>query len=218
MVAATKDYRNASGCPALADVKQKKDELEKRIFQEHPHQKITYNAIRNKNGSYFTDFANIYNKKCAYCGARLGHTDIQLFEVDHFICESSYSNDTSGRAEAGRASNLVFSCFSCNRGKGDLPIGARYQGLLNPDDGSIATVFIRDENYYIRIENTYSHDVFIQTFYKELMLESELRRLDYLLLEISDLISAKRTKNPELAVKLEQCMGILLQRKNATLI
>lgn len=217
MVVAAKDYRNAGGCPSLADVKQKKDALEKRIRQEQSHRKIIYNAVRNKSDCYFVELASIYNQKCAYCGAKIGHTDIKLFEVDHFICESSYSNDTTGRAEAGKVSNLVLSCFLCNRGKGDLLIEGKYRELLNPDDGSISTVFIRDDNYYIRIENTYSDDSFIQVFFKELMLESELIRLDYLLLEISDLISIKRAKSPELAAKLEQCMSILLQRKNATL-
>lgn len=42
MVVVAKDYRNAGGCPSLVDVKQKKDELEKRIRQEHSHQKIIY--------------------------------------------------------------------------------------------------------------------------------------------------------------------------------
>lgn len=218
MVVMTKDYRNAGGCPSLVDVKQKKDELETIIRQEHSHQKIIYNAIRNKSDCYFVKLASIYNQKCAYCGARIGHTDIKLFEVDHFICESSYSNNTTGRAEAGKASNLVLSCFSCNRGKGDLLIEGKYRELLNPDDSSIATVFIRDDNYYIRIEDKYSDDSLVQTFYKQLLLESELRRLDYLLLEMSSLIAAKKMGNSVLAAKIEHCMSILLQRKNSTLI
>lgn len=218
MVAATKDYRNADGCPVLTDVQEKKAMLEKQILQDHPHQKIMYKAIKNKNDKYFEMLVSIYNHKCAYCGARIGHTDIKLFEVDHFICESSYSKDTQGRAEAGRTSNLTFSCYSCNRGKGDFPINGKYRKLLNPDDGSIATVFTRDDLYYIRVDDTYSKDTTVQMFYKQLMLGSETRRLDYLLLEMSNLCSVTKAENPALAEKLEQCIGILLQRKNNTLI
>ena len=78
MVVATKDYRNADGCPELTDVQEKKAKLEKQICQEHPHQRIMYNAIKNRNDKYFEMLASIYNHKCAYCGARIGHTDIKL--------------------------------------------------------------------------------------------------------------------------------------------
>lgn len=216
MVAAMKDYRNADGCPVLTEVQEKKARLEKQIRQEHPHQRIMYNAIKNRNDKYFEMLESIYNHKCAYCGARIGHTDIRLFEVDHFICESSYSSDTQGRIDAGRTSNLIFSCYSCNRGKGDFPINGEYRKLLNPDDSSIATVFTRDDFYYIRVANTYSEDASVQNFYKQLMLGSETRRLDYLLLEMSNLASIKTTEDPALAEKLEQCIGVLLQRKNNT--
>lgn len=216
MVVATKDYRNADGCPVLTDVQEKKAKLEKQICQEHPHQRIMYNVIKNRNDKYFEILESIYNHKCAYCGARIGHTDIKLFEVDHFICESSYSKSTQGRIKAGRTSNLIFSCYSCNRAKSDFLISGKYRKLLNPDDGSIAKVFIRDDLYYIRVASTYSEDSSVQMFYNQLMLGSETRRLDYLLLEMSNLAYAKMTEDPALAEKLDQCIGILLQRKNNT--
>lgn len=218
MYAKTKDYRNADGCPVLSNVQQKKMILENTILQNHPRQQIMYNAVRDKDSTFFKEFAKIYNQKCAYCGAKIGHTDIRLFEVDHFICQSSYSNDTQGRIAAGKTSNLALSCLSCNRGKGDLLIDGKYRELLNPDDGSIATVFFRDDNYYIRVEDAYSDDPVVQSFFKQLMLESELRRLDYLLLEMNNLLSTLKNKNLGLAARLEQCMSILLQRKNETLI
>ncbi len=217
MVVETKDYRNADGCLVLTDMKQKKSTLENQILQEHPRQRIMYNAIKNKNEQYFRIFAKIYNFKCAYCGAKMGDTDIRLFEVDHFVCKSSFPSDKQGHAKAGRTSNLAFSCYSCNRGKSNLAFDEIHQELLNPDNGSIATVFTRDDYYYIRVADTYSEDTHVQRFYKQLSLGSEFRRLDYLLLEMSNLASIKKEENPTLVEKLEQCIEVLLQRKNSNI-
>ena len=46
-----------------------------------------YNFVHDKQDVYFKPFSEIYNCKCAYCGAWIGISDIRLFEVDHFICE-----------------------------------------------------------------------------------------------------------------------------------
>lgn len=160
----------------------------------------------------------IYNCKCAYCGAWIGISDIRLFEVDHFICEDAFSKDTAGRSEAGKVSNLVLACYSCNRGKGKLMIDEDHQGTLNPDDGSIAQVFDRNEDYYICIRPDYAEDQVVVDFYQKLLLGSEFRRLDYLLLEIKNFISTQRTSNPTVAEKLEQCLGALIMKRNKTLI
>lgn len=212
------DYRNSEQCHSLADVATKKKELDKRIRAAHSRTKIIYNQINDKSGDYFKDFANIYNFKCAYCGAALKFTDGRLFEVDHYVCESAFTNDTAGRAEAGKIDNLAFSCYSCNRGKGSLHIKNGYLSMLNPDDNSISNVFFRDEMYYIRPNNDYCEDAFIQSFYEELMLGSEFRRLDFLLLEMDALVKKIKVSNEELANKLEQCMASLQQKKNAAFI
>ena len=81
------------------------------------------------------------NKKCAYCGAKCELLPLEYFEVDHFIMESSFSDTTEGRAEAGDIKNLVWACIACNRGKRDLYIDGIYQKILNVDDNSIASVF-----------------------------------------------------------------------------
>ncbi len=212
------DYRNTDQCPSLAEVAAKKNKLEKIIRKKHKKTKIIYNQINDKQGEYFIEFASIYNYKCAYCGAALKFTDIRLFEIDHFICESAFSDDTEGRIEAGKVQNLAFSCYSCNRGKGSLHIKVNYQPKLNPDDNSIANVFFRDEEYYIKIHNDYSEDISIQVFYEKLLLGSESRRLDYLLLEMDNLIAYLQNSNQALSNKLEQCKSRLLQKKNYALI
>lgn len=212
------DYRNSEQCPSLTDVAKKKSGLDQKIRAAHTRTKIIYNRINEKSGDYFKEFANIYNLKCAYCGAALKFTDGRLFEIDHYVCESAFANDTAGRVEAGKIDNLAFSCYSCNRGKGGLHIKNGYLSMLNPDDNSIANVFFRDEMYYIKPNNDYCEDKFIQSFYEELMLGSEFRRLDFLLLEMDALIKKVQTSNEELASKLEQCMNRLLQKKNCVFI
>ena len=216
MAAINKDFRNTDACPQLVDVVLKKNNLENKIRRERKRVRIIYNSIRDKQSEYFKEFAQIYNNKCAYCGALLGIIDIRLFEIDHFICEADFTNDTVGRIEAGKAENLVFSCYSCNRGKGSLHIDEEHRIMLNPDDCSIADVFFRDADYYFRIKDDFNNDEQVRLFYNSLTLGSESRRIDYLLLEIKNLIHKK--KNTELANRLEQCMGLLLLKKNNTLL
>lgn len=213
-----RDYRNTDMCPSFFEVDIKKKELERRIREKHKKVKIIYYRVNVKKDEYFRNFAEIYNYKCAYCGAVLKFTDIRLFEIDHFICESAFQDNTDGRSEAGKIENLVFSCYSCNRGKGNLHIKDGYLTQLNPDDNSIANIFDRDEAYYIEINDAYSKDVFIQLFYDKLLLGSEARRLDYLLLEMENLKNRLKNSNKELADKLEQCMFTLLQKKTYALV
>lgn len=76
-----KDYRNTTNCPVLVDVALKKCALERKIQQDHKRAKIMYNFVHDKQDVYFKPFSEIYNCKCAYCGAWIGISDIRLFEV-----------------------------------------------------------------------------------------------------------------------------------------
>lgn len=212
------DYRNTENCPILVDVALKKCALESRIQKEHRRAKIMYNYVHDKQAAYFAPFSKIYNSKCAYCGVMIGIIDIRMFEVDHFVCEDAFPNNTAGRSEAGKVSNLVLSCYSCNRGKGKLAIDGKYKKILNPDEGAIAKVFMRDENYYIKIRPDYTGNYIVTNFYDKLLLGSEFRRLDYLLMEIENLISMQRSHNSSIAEKLEQCFSRLIVKRNKTLV
>lgn len=213
-----KDYRNTEKCLILTEVAVKKNILEKGIMDNHKRIKIIYNKVKDKHSEYFKEFAVIYNYKCAYCGASLRFTDGRLFEVDHYVCESAFPEDTAGRAIAGKMENLTFSCYSCNRGKGQLHIKNGYVAMLNPDDNSIANVFYRDEEYYIKVNSNCRDDEFIQLFYEQLLLGSEFRRLDFLLLEMDSLIAKMQSSNEGLSNRLEQCMNRLMQKKNCAFI
>ncbi len=183
-MAEDKDYRNTQYCPVFNNIDEKKKELEEKIKSECPRTKIIYNKVRERKGKYHDKFAEIYHRKCAYCGALWELLPVESFEVDHFINENSYPKTTAGRAEAGRMENLVWSCISCNRGKKEITIETPYEDILNVDNGSITNVFYRDRDFSIKICDTYQEDEFIQNFYKNLHLEYETRRLDYFALRL----------------------------------
>ncbi|MCC8106987.1 MAG: HNH endonuclease [Clostridiales bacterium] len=179
-----KDYRNTRYCPVLKDVEKQKAELDKEIKSAFPRTKIVYNKVRERAGSYHKKFAKIYNEKCGYCGVAWGLLPTESFEIDHFINEASFPDTKEGRAEAGKLDNLIWSCISCNRGKKGMTIEAPYDQILNVDNGNIADVFERTPDYYIKISEAYQKDEFIKTFYENLHLGYETRRLDYLLMQL----------------------------------
>ena len=206
------DYRNTVYCPVLNRVEEQKQNLEKEIKAAFPRTKIIYNKVNHRDSFYHKRFAEIYNDKCAYCGARWGLLPVECFEVDHFLNEASFPDTTEGRAKAGRMENLVLSCISCNRGKRGIAIEPPYDSLLNVDNGNITAVFKRDEEYYIQICDTYKDDEFIQQFYGALHLGYETRRLDYLGLLLEGKYQAE--KNTERKRKLGECLSILLKKRN----
>lgn len=211
-MATERDYRNSPYCPCLVDVKDKKRALEERIKTDSPKTKIMYNKISKRGEEYHPRFAEIYNKKCAYCGILWGPLPAEMFEVDHYINEDSFPQTVDGRAEAGKVSNLVWSCSLCNRWKSGLTIAPPYDQLLDPDDGSISNVFKRDEEYNIVISDDYSADPFVKTFYRTLHLGAEVRRLDYLLLRIYGKLQCE--KDPEKVAALSRIFIRLLEKRN----
>ncbi len=129
-----------------------------------------------------------------------------------FFNEASFPDTTAGRTEAGRMINLAWACISCNRGKRGITIKPPYDDLLNVDNGNIATVFKRDEDYYIQICDTYQDDEFVQQFYDALHLGYETRRLDYLGLQIEGKYQVE--KDEECKRKLGETLSILLKKRN----
>lgn len=68
-------------------------------------------SMRNMNGYFALRFSILArdNFTCRYCGRSAPSVPL---EVDHLVPVASGGND--------EADNLVTSCWSCNRGKGDL--------------------------------------------------------------------------------------------------
>ena len=175
------DYRNTKYCDLKNNIVSEKNSLEKKIKKEHPIVKIIYNQINKKGSEYNKKFRMIYSNKCAYCGITTDVISSELFEIDHFVCEASFNGDST---KAGEINNLVLSCRKCNQAKSDFQWNEEYSSMFNVDDGSITKLFYRDEDYSIRIEKEYITDSVICSFYNKLKLNEEIRRLDFLLMNM----------------------------------
>lgn len=194
------DYRTTE-FSKFDDIVAKKCIFEEYLKKSFPKNKNIYNKINRKNGC-FKDFAKIYNFKCAYCGVSAEVINIQLFEVDHYICKKSCLPivDT--------LSNLVLSCKTCNQWKKDFLIKESYRDILNPDDKSISKVFFRDEEFYIQIKQKYINDTEINDFYNKLGLGSEFRRIDYLLMKMKEIIDKYDN------IEMLKCYLFLIEKRN----
>ena len=202
------DYRNTVYEVRNKNIIKKKNALEDRIKKEHPKVKITYNQINKKDSEYYKQFRDIYNNKCAYCGITTDVISSELFEVDHFICRSSFNGDD---INAGKINNLVLSCKKCNRAKKDFIWSVAYSSIFNVDDESITRLFFRDEDYSIKIEKEYITDESICSFYRKLKLDEEIRRLDFLLMNMYGFYNKYRNdKNIE---KIKDCIIVLQKKK-----
>lgn len=210
------DYRTTSGQLAYQNIEQKKAELTRNIHKEHSNQRIDYNLIKNRESHFYEDFCTIYNWSCAYCGAKSGIIDSQLFEIDNYICQSAFPKSTEGRAKAGEVNNLVLACHDCNRRKSDFKLEGKYGILLNPDNNAIAKIFYRSDDYYIKVADEYKSNQIICQFYAQLNLGSELKRLDYLLLNVKELEDQQSEVNCIVSDKLDKIFSYLLKRRNAS--
>lgn len=177
------DYRNTIYNQYNNDILKQKEDLNQRIKLKHPRLKNIYNKVKDRNSEFNKKFQEIYNRKCVYCGVNQDILSSGLFEVDHFICESSFEGNLG---EAGVLSNLVLSCKKCNRAKGDLRWEEQYSSVFEVDSRNIVNVFYRASDYSIKIQPQYHSDDIVNKFYKKLKLDEEVRRLDYLLMTMND--------------------------------
>ena len=203
------DYRNTVYEVTKKNIINEKITLEARIKIDHPKVKIIYNQINKKDSEYNKQFRNIYNNKCAYCGITTAVISSELFEVDHFICESSFNGDS---INAGKMNNLVLSCKKCNRAKKDFIWSVAYSTRFNVDDESITELFYRDKNYYIKVENKFITDKTICEFYRRLKLDEEIRRLDFLLMNMYGF--SKKHSSDRISEKISKCVVLLQQKRN----
>ena len=202
-----KDYRNTVYEVLNKNIINDKNALEERIKREHPKVKIIYNQINKKDSEYNKRFRNIYNNKCAYCGITTDVISSELLEIDHFICESSFKEN---KIKAGEINNLVLSCKKCNRAKSDFKWEEEYTSKFSVDDGNITELFYRDEDYSIKIKGKYITDKTICSFYRKLKLNEEIRRLDFLLMNMYGFYN-KYSENKNIYRILEYI--VLLQKK-----
>lgn len=199
------DYRLTIYCKEFGNIEESKAELEDEIKSEKGEVDI-YKIIKRKDTEYNRKFLRIYNCKCAYCGTSdkiLNYTTD--YEVDHIVNKSSFELEN----DANLISNLVSSCYVCNRGKAQYYLDVELLKKLNPDNGNIAKVFERDNLYNIKIRKEYKDNESIRQFYGKLRLGNEFRRLDFLLMNIIEFLET--LKEEELKAKFIQIVFILEQ-------
>lgn len=205
------DYRRTKYCPELIDVSQKKKEVEKLVEIEHPNAKDMHRYISDNSQKFKLEFIKAYNGKCAYCGASIDLIKKTEFEIDHFLYEKAPIFAT--KKDAGYMENLILSCHDCNHNKNSFWIEKEEMDTLNPDGEKIKNVFIRDDKYYIRINDEFKENTTIEGFYNKLCLGSELHRLDYLIMNI---IGLQRycEDNSDLYVGLGKILDIIREKRN----
>lgn len=209
------DYRNTSYCKELIDVLSKKKCLECTIRSEHSRQIDMHKIISSNSERYKGMFLAIYNHKCSYCGVSTDITPAQFFEIDHFIFRKAECFNNS-KAAAGDIGNLVPACKLCNGKKRDFSFSEDEINLFHPDNDNLKTLFERDELYYIKISSEYCNNNTVKKFYNQLMLGSEMRRIDYLLLNLIGL-DGKLEEQGKSFSEIKNAI-ILLQKKRNNML
>ena len=216
------DYRNSTYCIPLENILEKKEKLRGIINQDRPRVKNYHAWISKKEENYRDKFIEIYNWKCAYCGNSTDNSPKSLMQIDHVICESSFEKEKMKNGvkvkvvdniKAGQIGNLVFSCSDCNGWKSDHLLKDGYEEMLHPDNEKITEIFFRDDQYYIKITEMYEADSSIKMFYDKLKFNKEIRRLDYLLLELRGLCKKNKSRI-EINLRLHKAIDLLMERRN----
>lgn len=205
------DYRRTKYCPELVKVQEKKKNVERLVRDAHPKAQDMHTYISDNSSQFKLEFVRAYNGKCAYCGVSVDLLPKNVFEIDHFLYEKAPRFAT--KKEAGYIENLVLACHDCNHNKSSFWIEEEQFDKLNPDGEGIKSTFIRDEQYYICINDKYKKNQYITEFYEKLHLGSELHRLDYLLMSIIGL-QRKHQENDELCSGLGEILDIIKTKRN----
>lgn len=171
-----------------------------------------YEKICSKNGVYYPLFANAYNFKCAYCGIDTSINPTTLFEVDHFINKTQ--EVLPNGISVNNIENLVFSCRRCNQAKKAFDTSKIYD-ILHPDYDSVLNIFFRTDTYAIYIKKEYQKNMDIVAFFKKLHLDSNFRKLDFLLMNLKEMKKLANTN--DLKTTILQLYTELLEIRNKTI-
>ena len=202
------DYRETKYCGNIfSNIIRKKSELLNKIKIDHPEAENIYNLL-NASG-YRSDFMDVYQCRCAYCGVSNYLIPSSFFEIDHVIPKSSEYFKEHKAKNANSLENLALACRTCNKNKSDFKLDSKSSYYLHPDRKGISSVFVRDDKYYIRISKDYKNSETIKAFYKQVGLGSQVHRLDYILMSLLGL----RDKYPDIS-ELNQAILLLMQRRN----
>lgn len=188
------DYRDTQYYKRTKNIKK-----EKQNFKMNHKVSDYYEFVKDKNKGK-VEFLDLFDNKCVYCGNIVENVGIDNFEIDHFKNKASFKDVK----EANAIENLESSCRFCNRKKSSFEIKEEYINILDPEE-NIQKVFFRDKDYRIQINNEFKDDEIIKKFYKKIEFDAELRRLDYLILEMNGLRNSYSDDNPA-----KECLGNIL--------
>lgn len=163
-----------------------------------------YRILSDRSKPYKYKFiSEVFNEKCAYCGISLSVERIDLFEIDHFVAKSL---DT--QIDVNNIQNLVPACQLCNRKKRDFDFSS--PEIFDVEKG-LNNLFYRDDNFYIKICDQYNNNQEVLNFYKKMVYDQEIRRLDYILISMDGLI---KNTNGEKQDILRGIMNLLTEKRN----
>lgn len=172
------DYRCVGGQQFYPDTQ----EISKRKRSFIDSHRCTSNNWYQYAKNHRSEFNSIYDNKCVYCGVSIGIVARSQFEIDHFICRDTRNQDTD------KLSNLVLACRKCNNSKRKYIVPISKNQLFHPDNGQLSNFFCRRCDYSIAIQQQHANDNDVVEFYNALKLDSQLRRLDFLLMHVETLI------------------------------
>lgn len=182
-----KDYRNTSFKDLDFTLGQKKVEFMEKFREYHPYAWNIYNYVNDRSFELNREFRQIYHEKCAYCGVSTQVISSSNFEVDHVIPKVVLDLDMGyDKKFINGIENLVSSCQLCNRSKQGFTCADEFIKILHPDNNQLIAIFNRTPDYTIVIQDEYKQNDVVKDFYIRLKLDNQLRRLDYLLMEMKD--------------------------------
>jgi len=208
-----KDYRSTILSVLPSDISDLKIKLHKKITEESKLKNM-YSAVNDRR--FKSLYRKVYEYKCAYCGVNNYVRDHDYFEVDHYYPQNPKFGKPHDKVDT--LENLVLACFKCNRAKGNLTLPNSKYAQFHPDT-TIKDVFKRHKDFSIVIDASYASNEYAIKIYNKLELYSQFRRLDYLLMELNDLIyriSKKREFN-EVCKILFEIKDELREKRNRLL-
>ena len=206
------DYRRTPYEGPAEDVKANKKIVEQHIKQDHAKAIDMHELLRKNDEPYKLEFIKAYGGKCAYCGVSIELIDALQFEIDHFIPYTDQRRFKT-KKDAGYMDNLALSCYYCNRKKHEYSISDEYLKILHPDGENIKKCYIRNDEYYIKVNPDMEADMDVVGFYDKLCLGVEMHRLDYLLMRMMGL-QEKHQEDERLNEKLGTAIDLLKKKRN----
>lgn len=190
------DYRNTSYKNIVFEFKNKKIQFISEFLTHYPKAWHIYSYVNKRGERFNNEFKDIYYNKCIYCGVNLDVIESSNFEVDHYIPQNvlKYSPDRYDKRNIQGIDNLVNSCRFCNQSKKHFICNEQN---LHPDENKLHEIFIRKNDFSIDIAPDYISNSDVVNFYKALKLDNEVRRINYLIMELKD-FAEKHHDNQEL--------------------